>query len=69
MTLAIIYDWTWAWSLFVLLGLVYMFYSDEIHIVETIKKSESPSMYWFTFSFLFIMNVVLMLIYLNVVSF
>lgn len=68
MICAIIFNWTWVWSIFILMSLIYMFYSDEIHIVETIKKSESPGMYWFTFWFLLLFNLALILIYLNILK-
>lgn len=68
MVCAIFFNWTWVWSIFILMSLIYMFYSDEIHIVETIRKSESPRMYWFTFSFLLLFNLALILIYLNILN-
>lgn len=69
MIIAMVFNWSWIWSVFILMSLLYMFNSNEIHIVETIKKSESPRMYWFTFVFLLTFNVVLILIYLNILEF
>ena len=46
MGFAIKYDWNWFWALIIILGLVNVFVTNEIHFVETIKRKESPIMYW-----------------------
>lgn len=46
MMFAIQYDWNWFWALIIFLGLINIFATNEIHFVETIKKKESPLMYW-----------------------
>jgi len=46
MGLAIYFDWSWFWALFILLGLIHIFKTGEIHFVEAVTKKESPSLYW-----------------------
>lgn len=64
MTFAIIYEWNWFWALFILLGLINVLYTKEIHFVESIKKDESPMMYWImvaVWSFFSLINIVMYL--------
>ncbi len=44
--LTIIYEWNWFWALFIILGLVHIIRSGEIHFVESITKKEHPKLYW-----------------------
>ncbi|WP_460219271.1 hypothetical protein [Psychroserpens sp. MEBiC05023] len=46
MALAIYFKWNWFWALFILLGLINVLFTEEIHFVENIKKRESPTLYW-----------------------
>ncbi len=46
MALAIVFDWTWFWALFIFVGLIHVIKSKEIHFVEAVKKSETPKLYW-----------------------
>ena len=46
MGLAIYFDWSWFWALFILLGLLHIFKTGEIHFVEAVTKKESPNLYW-----------------------
>ncbi len=46
MAFAIYFNWSWFWALFILLGLIHVIRSGEIHFVESVTKSESPRLYW-----------------------
>ncbi|WP_353778132.1 hypothetical protein [Winogradskyella sp. 3972H.M.0a.05] len=46
MVFAIYFKWNWFWALLIFLGLVNVLATNEIHFVETIKRKESPAMYW-----------------------
>lgn len=46
MTMAIIFNWSWFWAIFILIGLIHVLKSKEIHFVEAIKKAETPKLYW-----------------------
>jgi hypothetical protein len=48
MALAIVFDWSWSWfwAVFILIGLIHVIKSKEIHFVEAIKRSETPKLYW-----------------------
>lgn len=45
--LAILLDWNWFWALFILIGLLHVFRTKEIHFVESITKKDNPKLYWF----------------------
>lgn len=47
MGFAIYYNWGWFWALFIILGLIHVLRSGEIHFVEAIKKKEDPMLYRF----------------------
>jgi energy-coupling factor transporter transmembrane protein EcfT len=44
--LAIYFDWSWFWAIFILIGLVHVIKSGEIHFVEAVKKKETPKLFW-----------------------
>lgn len=46
MALAIIFDWSWFWAIFIGLGLIHVIRSEEIHFVESVTKKETPTLYW-----------------------
>ena len=46
MAFAIYYKWNWFWALIIFLGLINVLFTKEIHFVESIKKNESPLLYW-----------------------
>ena len=46
MGLAIYFDWGWFWAVFILLGLMHVIRSGEIHFVEAVSKKETPRLYW-----------------------
>lgn len=47
MALAIIFNWSWFWAVFIMLGLLHMIKSGKIHFVESIDKEETPKLFWF----------------------
>ncbi|MCL7752145.1 hypothetical protein [Polaribacter sp. Z022] len=47
MAIAIYLNWSWFWALFILLGLIHVIKSGEIHFVEAVSKIETPKLYWF----------------------
>ncbi len=47
MALAIYFNWEWFWAFFILIGLIHVIRSGEIHFVESIAKKETPKLYWF----------------------
>ncbi|OIQ18112.1 MAG: hypothetical protein BM557_07805 [Flavobacterium sp. MedPE-SWcel] len=46
MPIAIYFNWGWFWALFILLGLLHVIKSKEIHFVEVVKEKETPILYW-----------------------
>ena len=46
MGFAIYFDWSWFWAIFILLGLLHIFKTGEIHFVEAVTKKENPELYW-----------------------
>ena len=46
MAFAIYFDWSWFWALFILLGLIHVIRSKEIHFVESVSRAETPKLYW-----------------------
>lgn len=46
MALAIYYNWSWFWALLIILGLIHVIHSGEIHFVEEVNKKETPRLYW-----------------------
>jgi len=65
MGFAIIYDWKWFWAILILLGLLNVFITKEIHFVESIKKSESPVMYWIMVAVWVFFSVISIMMYLT----
>lgn len=47
MAFAIVFDWSWFWAVFILLGLIHVIRGGKIHFVESIDKEESPKLFWF----------------------
>ncbi|WP_299549278.1 hypothetical protein [Seonamhaeicola sp.] len=45
MGLAVYFDWQWFWAVFILLGLIHVIRSGEIHFVEAVSKKETPGLY------------------------
>ena len=46
MFLAIIFNWSWFWILFLLLGMINILKTGKIHFVEEVSKNETPKLYW-----------------------
>ena len=46
MAFAIYNNWSWFWAIFILLGLIHVINSGEIHFVEAVSKQETPKLYW-----------------------
>lgn len=46
MVLAIYFNWNWFWALFIIIGLIHVIRSEEIHFVEVVSKKETPKLYW-----------------------
>lgn len=46
MVMAIYYNWNWFWALLIVLGLIHVIHSGEIHFVEEVNKKETPKLYW-----------------------
>lgn len=46
MIFAIAFQWNWFWIVIITLNLFNVLFTNEVHFVENIKKSESPTMYW-----------------------
>ena len=65
MGFAIYFDWSWFWAIFILLGLIHIFRTGEIHFVEAITKSENPKLYWFMISIWTLLAIYQMWNYLN----
>jgi len=47
MAFAIYFDWSWFWAVFILIGLVHIIKTGEIHFVEAVTRKEDPNLYWF----------------------
>ncbi|MCT4629448.1 hypothetical protein [Winogradskyella sp.] len=47
MAIAIYFNWGWFWAAFIMLGLIHVIRSGEIHFVEAVKRLETPRLYWF----------------------
>ena len=46
MFFAIIYNWSWFWVLFLILGFINVLKTKTIHFVEKVSKDETPKLYW-----------------------
>lgn len=46
MALAIVFDWSWFWAVFILLGLMHVIRSGKIHFVESVARDETPRLFW-----------------------
>lgn len=46
MVFAVYFNWNWFWALFIILGLIHVIRSEEIHFVEVVSKKETPKLYW-----------------------
>ncbi|PZW42608.1 hypothetical protein LX95_00924 [Mesonia algae] len=46
MAFAIILEWNWFWAIFIVLGLINVIKSGEIHFVESVTRKETPKLYW-----------------------
>lgn len=46
MAFAIILEWNWFWAIFIVLGLINVIKSGEIHFVESVTRKEAPKLYW-----------------------
>lgn len=43
--LAVIFNWQWFWAVFIVLGLIHIIRSKEIHFVESVSLKENPKLY------------------------
>lgn len=46
MVLAISLNWNWFWGVLLLFGLLHYIVSGEIHLVETVTKKDTPTLYF-----------------------
>ncbi len=46
MFLAIIFNWSWFWIIFLLLGFANILKTEAILFVEEVSKKETPKSYW-----------------------
>ena len=46
MAFAIVFNWSWFWAVFILLGLIHVIRSGKIHFVESVDKEETPKLFW-----------------------
>ncbi len=68
MIFAIYFDWSWFWALFILLGLIHVIRSGEIHFVEAVKKVETPRLYWSMIIIWCFLALYSILSYLNILT-
>lgn len=47
MGFAIYFDWGWFWAIFILLGLIHILKTGEIHFVEAVTRKNDSNLYWF----------------------
>lgn len=66
MAFAILLNWGWFWAVFILLGLIHIIKSEEIHFVEKVSKKETPLLYWIMISVWSLLAVYSILNYLYV---
>lgn len=46
MFFAIVFNWSWFWIIFLLLGFINILKTGTIHFVEEVSKKETPKLYW-----------------------
>jgi len=63
---AIIFNWNWFWAVFILLGLIHIIKSEEIHFVESVTKKEHPKLYWVMIAIWSLLALFSILNYLNI---
>lgn len=66
MAFAIILEWNWFWAIFIVLGLINVIKSGEIHFVESVTRKETPKLYWVMFFIWMILALYSILNYLSV---
>ncbi|MDH7447560.1 hypothetical protein [Aquimarina sp. 2201CG14-23] len=66
MVFAIYFNWNWFWAVFILLGLLHVIRSEEIHFVEVVAKKETPHLYWIMIIIWSLLALYSILNYLNV---
>lgn len=66
MAFAVYFDLSWFWALFILLGLIHVIRSGEIHFVEAVKKHETPRLYWAMIIIWSLLALYSILSYLNI---
>jgi len=66
--LAIYFDWNWFWAIFILLGLIHMIRSGEIHFVEAVKRKETPKLFLFMVIIWSLLALYSILNYLNILT-
>ncbi|WP_339756622.1 hypothetical protein [uncultured Winogradskyella sp.] len=68
MAIAIYFNWDWFWAAFIMLGLIHVIRSGEIHFVEAIKRQETPKLYWFMVVVWSLLALYSILNYLNILT-
>ncbi|MFD2567264.1 hypothetical protein [Pseudotenacibaculum haliotis] len=68
MAIAILLNWSWFWAIFILLGLIHVIRSGEIHFVESVSKRESPRLYWTMIVIWSLLALYSMLNYLDILT-
>lgn len=69
MAVAILFNWTWFWAIFILLGLIHVIRSGELHFVESVSKRESPRLYWTMVVIWSLLALYSMLNYLDILTY
>lgn len=65
MAFALYFQWNWFWAILILLGLANVFATNEIHFVETIKRKESPILYWIVVAVWVFFTIIALLPYID----
>lgn len=68
MALAIVFNWSWFWAVFILLGLVHMVRNGKIHFVESVDKEETPRLFWVMVIIWSLLALYSVLSYLNILT-
>lgn len=55
MFLAIVYNWSWFWVFFLILGFINILKTGKIHFVEEVSKLETPKLYWIMIAIWFLL--------------
>ena len=68
MAIAIYFNWRWFWAGFIMLGLMHVIKNGEILFVESIKRSETPTLFWVMIVIWSLLAIYSILNYLNILT-